>query len=522
MGGKYINKTQVKLYMKLRQERGLTQESAAANLGISVRSGRSIEKNKHYTSRAKKLRTYKTRKSPIDEVWASELEPMLFKNPSLQPKTLLIYLQRVHLDKEGNPIYNNSIERTLQRKVAKWLALNGRSKEIMFPQEHIPGEQALSDFTNFDGVKITIQGWPFKHMFYHFRLVYSKWSYLKVIRSGESMQALSEGLQEALFALGGVPKEHRTDSLSAAFKNISAETRKDLTVKYEELCSYYGMIPTRNNKGKKHENGSVESSHGHIKNRIFQELIIRGSNDFNSISDYDNWIHEIVKSSNKRNCKDFQAEYLALQALPKYKTNDYEIKSLNVSNLSIIILKGMRYSMPSSLSGHTITAHIYQNEIKIFLGCSFVFSCSRKYFNEHKSKYVIDYRHVVHSLIKKPAAFRKCQYRDEILPTEEYKQIWRYLDQTENRKIAPKIMLRLLKLAADYDCEQELGVHVINLITTKAAVVIEDIENKFNTSNPQLPKVFSKQHDIAEYDFFNNPTRGEANAKTRSSIATAT
>lgn len=522
MGGKYINKSQVKLYMKLRQERRLPQESAAASLGISVRSGRTIEKNKHYTSKPKQIRAYKTRKSPIDEVWASDLESMLRKNPNLQPKTLLIYLQRTYLDEQGESIYSDSVGRTLQRKVAKWLALNGHSKEIMFSQEHIPGEQSLSDFTNFDGVKITIQGRVFKHMFYHFRLVYSKWSYLKVIQSGESMQALSEGLQEALYALGGAPKEHRTDSLSAAFKNISAETREDLTVKYEELCSYYGMIPTRNNKGKKHENGSVESSHGHIKNRISQELILRGSNDFNSVSEYENWIHGIVKSSNKRNCQDFQAEHLALQALPRYKTNDYEIKSLKVSNLSIIILKGMRYSMPSNLSGHTITAHIYQNEIKIFLGCSFVFSCARKYFNEHKSQYVIDYRHVVHSLIKKPAAFRKCQYRDEILPTEEYKQIWRYLDQTESIKIAPKIMLRLLKLAADYDCEQELGDLVINLITTKSAVVIEDIENTFNTSNPQLPKVISKQHDISEYDFFNNPAIGEANAKTRSSIATAT
>jgi hypothetical protein len=505
--------------MKLRQEKCLTQESAAANLGISVRSARDIEKNKHYTARPNKSRAYKTRKSPIDEVWSSELEPMLSKNPSLQPKTLLIYLQRTHLDTEGEPIYSNSVGRTLQRKVAKWLALNGNSKEVMFPQSHIPGEQSLSDFTNF-GIKVTIQGILFKHMFYHFRLVYSKWSYLKVIQGGESMQSLSEGLQEALFTLGGVTKEHRTDSLSAAFKNIAIETQKDLTAKYEELCFYYGMTPTRNNKGQKHENGSVESSHGHIKNRISQELILRSSNDFNSVAEYERWIHDIVKSSNKRNCKDFQTEYLALQTLPRYKTNDYEIKSVKVSNLAIIILKGMRYSMPSNLSGHTVTAHIYQNEIKIFLGCSFVFCFARKYFNEHKGLYVIDYRHVIHSLIKKPAAFRNCRYRDEILPTEDYKQIWSYLDQKEHKKIAPKIMLRLLKLAADYNCEQALGAHVISLIAAKSAVIIEDIENRFNTSNPKLPKVISEQHNIAEYAFFNNP--GEEYAKTRSSITTAT
>ena len=191
---------------------------------------------------------------------------MLKMNPDLQPKTLLIYLQRTYLNHQGDPIYPDSVERTLQRKVAKWLALNGKPKEIMFPQEHIPGVQALSDFTHFKKVRITISGEPFEHMFYQFRLVYSKWSYLKVIRSGETMQALSEGLQEALYTLGGAPREHRTDSLSAAFKNISIEVKKDLTKKYEDLCAYYNMIPTRNNKGKKHENASVESSHGHIKN----------------------------------------------------------------------------------------------------------------------------------------------------------------------------------------------------------------------------------------------------------------
>jgi len=522
MGGKYITKTQVKLYMALRTTRGLTQEATAAKLDISVRSCRTIEQGHHYTSKPQGVRTYKTRKSPIDAVWEAELEPMLKDNPDLQPKTLLIYLQRTYLDVHGEPIYTNAIERTLQRKVAKWLALNGKPKEIMFPQEHIPGEQGLSDFTHFVKANITICGEPFKHMFYHFRLVYSKWSYLKVIQSGESMQALSEGLQEALFALGGAPKEHRTDSLSAAFKNISIEAQKDLTAKYEELCSYYNMIPTRNNKGQKHENGSVESSHGHIKNRIAQELILRGSNDFNSISEYEAWVHDIVKSSNKRNCKDFQTEQLALQPLPKYKTDDYEIKSMKVSNLGIIIIKGMRYSVLSSLSGHSVTLHIYQNEIKIFLGCTFVFSFERKYLNKHNSRYVINYQHLIHSLIRKPAAFRKCQYRNELLPSDTYRKIWFHLDRTENIKVAPKIMLRLLKLAADYDCETDLGVYITKLIANKSSIIIEDIENRFNTSNPRLPQVNSKQHDINEYSFLNNTNTGENHATTRGHIATTT
>lgn len=512
MGGKYINQNQAKLYMSYRESGDLCQSAAAAKAGISERSGRKIEKKHHHTNKIKQPRNYKTRRSPIDEVWADELEPMLQQSPDLQAKTLFIHLQRTHLDDNGFPIYSNSILRTLQRYVAKWQALNGKAKSIMFPQNHIPGEQGLSDFTEFSESVVSINGKPFKHKLYHFRLVYSKWSYLKVIQSGESMQALSEGLQEALYALGGAPREHRTDSLSAAFKNLSADAKEDLTEQYKALCAYYNMEPSRNNKGEKHENGSVESSHGHIKNRIKQELILRGSNDFSCIEAYEAWIHSIVKSSNQRNSRDFEAEKLALQSLPKYKTADYEVKSAYVSNLSLVRIKGLQYSIPNRLSGHTITLHIYQKEIKVYLGSTYVYSCLRKYQNPTNKPYVIDYKHVVPALIKKPAAFRRCKYRDELFPNDEYRKIWEHFEQEESKKVAPKLMLRLLKLAADYDCETELSHHVMQLIKSKQPIKIEAIESQFNLSNPILPDTECKQHELEQYDYIINQPKGELHA----------
>ncbi len=500
MGGQYINKTQVGLYMKYRKEKGLTQEVASAKVGISVRSGRTIERGAHFTNRSQQPRQYKTRKSPIDEIWETELEPMLRKHPSLQPRTLFTYLQRTYRDLAGIPIYDNSIERTLQRRVRHWSALNGPSKAVMFPQVHLPGEQGLSDFTEFKGVKITIAGVYFPHCFYHFRLVYSKWSYLKVIQTGESMQALSEGLQEALWTLGGVPKTHRTDSLSAAFKNLSRDAQEDITARYAAFCDYYGMIPTRNNKGQKHENGSVESSHGHLKNRLTQELLLRGSHDFESVVAYEAWVQAVVKQSNQRHCINFREEQKALQSLPCHKTADYEVKSVKVSTSSMITVKGMRYSLPDRLSGHTVTLHINQREIKVYLGSNLVLTLPRKYKATHKSIYVIDYRHVIHALSKKSRAFRYCQYRNELLPNETYRTIWAHIDKTESSDTAPKLMLRLLRLAADYACEAKLGEHVIRLIKEEKPLAIEVIESLFNTSNPPLPQVVHAQHVLADYD----------------------
>lgn len=502
MAGKHIKEQQVRLYMQYRNEKSLTQAACAAKAGISTKSAYSIESGKHYTYRPKKARTYKTRASPIDILWDNELSKMLEANPDLQPKTLLIHIQRTYVDDSNNPIYGDSVLRTLQRRVATWQALHGKDKEVFFPQVHVPGIQSLSDFTRMDRSKVLINGIALKHMLYHFRLVYSKWSYVKVIQTGESFQALSEGLQEALSVLGGCPKEHRTDSLSAAFKNLTEDEKKDATIRYEELCSHYNMVPTRNNKGESHENGSVESSHGHLKNRIAQELILRGSNEFDSVASYEVWIQDVVSNSNRRNSKNFADEKAALQPLPSYKTADYEVLSVKVSKLSMMVIKNMTYSMPSRLAGHVLTTHVYQNKIDCYLGSSKVDSLIRKYSTEQKSRYVIDYRHIIHALIKKPRAFRFCKYRNEILPNSTYREIWDYLDATESLDTAPKMMLRILKLAADYHCEYALGQRISALISNNKYIDILQIEYEFNGANPPLPTVNCTQHAIGLYDSY--------------------
>lgn len=499
---KYITDQQVKLYMKYRNNATATQETCSAKAGFSTRSAYTIEQGCHYTQKPKTSRQYKTRLSPIDKIWADELIHMLEANPELQPKTLLIYLQRTYMNEMGLPLYDDSVLRTLQRRVSIWLAHNGKSKEVIFPQVHIPGQQSLSDFTHMDRSEILIRGIAFKHMLYHFRLVYSKWSYLKVIQSGESFQALAEGLQEALFQLGGATKEHRTDSLSAAFKNLSPTAKEDLTAQYHALCRYYRMEPTRNNKGVSHENGSVESAHGHIKNRIDQELLLRGNNDFDSLTTYEHWIQDIALNSNKRNSKNCSIERNALQPLPAFKTMDYELISVKVSGLSLMVIRNMTYSVPSRLAGHTLTIHLYQRRIAAYLGGSQVLEIERKYRQGQDSRYAIDYRHIIHALIKKPHAFRFCKYRDEILPNATYKYIWQHLDIMESKEVAPKLMLRLLKLAADYHCEYELGQHVLSLIQTKLPIDIQIIERDFNGCNPGLPSIDCKQHGLADYDHF--------------------
>jgi hypothetical protein len=279
MPGQWITNRQVEIYM-IARKCSHTQLVGAAKAGISERRGRDIEHG-HRTDPRQKQRQWRTRSDPLAEVWQSECVPLLESEPMLQAMTLLEYLQEHH---EGQ--FTDNLLRTLQRRVKKWKALHGPEKEVMFRQRHEPGCLGLSDFTELKGVIILIQNKPLTHRLYHFRLAFSHWSHLKVILGGESYTALAEGLQEALWRLGGSPLEHRTDSLSAGFKNLSAEACQDITTRYETLCSHYTMVATRNNPGAKHENGCVESPHGHLKRRIQQALLIRGSNDFKSVLDY--------------------------------------------------------------------------------------------------------------------------------------------------------------------------------------------------------------------------------------------
>ena len=500
MAGKQITNQQVKLYMKYQTTTNLSQAACAAKSGFSERSARIIDQGKHHTQLPYTPRQYKTRKSDIDNIWDTVLVPMLEDNPSLQPKTLMIYLQRTYLDDNGLSVYTDSHLRTLQRKVSEWKALNGPSKDIMFPQKHYPGIQALSDFTSMNSINISIDNEPLSHMLYHFRLVYSKYSYIKVILSGESFQALSEGLQEALYEIGGSPKEHRTDSLSAAYKNDRHIANDDLTDSYKELCTYYNMLPTRNNKGVSHENGSVESSHGHLKNRIRQELLLRGSNNFDTLAEYEQWIYLIVQNSNKRNSKKFKIEQQYLQKIPANKCVDFEIKSVKVSSHSMINVKHMYYSVPGRLVGYTVTLHIYQKIIVGYIGSNHAFSLERKYIGECSNRYIVDYKHVIHALVKKPKAFRSCKYRDSLLPSYDFKQIWLHLEQSCGIDTATRIILRLLKLSYDHNCETRLTKLCLKLIGENKHINIECLESQFNTSNPILPIINWKQHSLKGYD----------------------
>ncbi len=345
--------------MKLR--RNQPPAISGAKAGFSTATAYRLEQDPRLPGQ-KKARRERSRPDPLADVWDNEVVPLLNAAPGLRPIAVFEELQRRH------PELGAGTRRTLERRIQAWRAMNGPDREVIFRQEHPPGRMGLSDFTELADLDVTIAGQAFEGRLYHFRLPFSGFEHAHVTLGGESFVALAERLQNALWALGGVPEQHRTDSLSAAFRNLDADAKRDLTERYEALCLHYGMTPTRNNLGVSHENGSIESSHGHLKKKLADALLLRASRDFEDLARWRGFVDEIVARGNARNAKRIDQERAALNGLPDRKTEDYEEILVDVTSSSAFTLRKVFYSVPSRLIGQRLRVHLFDDRLECFQG----------------------------------------------------------------------------------------------------------------------------------------------------------
>lgn len=478
------------------RQQGMTQEKAAAKSAFSTRTARRIEQEK-VSPCIKADRNWRTREDPLESVWETDLVILLNDKPELTPITLLEYLQ----DRYPNR-YDQSVLRTLQRRVKHWKALHGLDKEVIFLQQAQVGLQGFSDFTH-PNSPITIMQQPFEHLLYQFRLAYSGWRSITVVQGGESYSALSTGLQRALAQAGGAPAQHRTDSLSAARNN----KQNIWTDAYQDLCAHYNMVPTRNNLGKAHENGVVECANGSFKRRLAQHLALRGHSDFSSIEEYQLFIDQVVDKLNQRSRSRFIEEQQALQVLPEHSAVDYTLLNVKVTRSSTIEVRRVIYSVPSRLIGERLQIRLYHDKLVIYIGQQVALTLPRSYPSSGKSRaHAINYRHIIRSLAAKPQAFRYSKFRDEILPDDNYRALWQLADKTLPAQEACKWIVTVLWLACEHDCQQELGETLLKEAKSGIFKSAKDIQARFFT--PQnVPQVKTKQHDLQSYDELLSPLK---------------
>ena len=201
-------------------------------------------------------------------------------------------------------------------------ALHGPDREVYFPQEHPPGREAQFDFTHGNALRVTIAGQPYPHLLFQLILSHSGWRYAQVV-TGETFLALQQGLQAALWTLGGVPEVVRSDNTSAATHEVRHSRGRALNDHCAALLDHYGLHSTRINRGQSHENGVAEQAHHRLKDAIDQALILRGSRDFDTPDDYASFVRQIVERRNRLVEGKLEQEMACLRSLPPAPVPEY-------------------------------------------------------------------------------------------------------------------------------------------------------------------------------------------------------
>ncbi len=462
---------------------------AAMKAGMDEKTARKYRRRGKLPSELEFPHTWRTREDPFEATWHA-IKTMLEINPGLEAKTLFEYFQR------RNPgRFADGQLRTLQRRIKVWRASEGPPKEVFFPQVHYPGQLGQSDFTHMDKLGITIGGQPFDHLIYHFVLTYSNWE-TGTICFSESFESLSEGLQNALWKLGGVPESHRTDCLTTAVQKASHPD--EFTLRYQDLLNHYGLAGCKTNPNSPNENGDVEQRHHRFKRAVDQSLLLRNSRDFVNRHEYERFLRRLFKQLNAGRTKRFLEEQAVLHRLPKHRIDACKKSTRTVGPSSTIRVNHNVYSVDSKLIGECIKVRLFMDHLEIWYGQKKVDTLPRL---RGESKHKINYRHIIDSLVRKPGAFENYRYRDELFPTSRFRIVYDDLKKRHAPLQATRQYLNILYLAAK---ESEAAVDDVlrMMIDKNIALSAEQVEAlvQSNEMVPVVTEVRIPAVDLACYD----------------------
>jgi hypothetical protein len=269
------------------------------------------------------------------------------------------------------------------------------------------------------------------------------------------------------------------------------------------LCEHYRMRPTRNNTGIAHENGSIESPHGHFKRRLTQQRYLRGSFDFESVGDYQRFIGQVVTTLNGKCVTKYTEEKAHLQPLPRYRVADYEELLVRVSRYSTIEVRCVLYTVPSRLIGQQLTIRLYHDRLVGYLGKQQVVELARvrgASSGTQRRARCINYRHIIAGLRRKPRAFLYCTWQSEILPTEQWRTLWQQIGDAWEPDSAAKLIVEALYIAATQDKETAVADY-LQVQLEVGSLTLAGLQQQFGTtSTVALPSSTVDQHPLSSYD----------------------
>ena len=484
-----VSDAQVRLLRQKRMD-GKTQEAAAATAGMSLRTAREWESGP-VPSATKQARDWRTRPDPFAAIWPLEIEPLLQSDRKgvLEAKLVLAELCARHPEH-----FHAGQERTLQRRFRDWRALHGPEPEVFFEQVAVPGREAAIDFTHATDLEVTIAGDAFPHLLFEFVLSYSGWTWVAVAL-GETFEALTAGVQGAVWALGGVPAVLRSDNLSAATHELKRSSGRDLTTRFRAVLEHYGLRSSRITPGRAHENGVAEHAHRRLKALVAQALVLRGHADFTTVIVYEAFVRAVVERwRNRAIAERLIADRAALHALPSAAIPSYTIYLAVVRRWSTIRVAHRTYSVPARLMGHTVEARVHADLVEVRYRGQVVQSMPRlRGEDEHR----VDYRHVIGWLVRKPGAFARYRYREDLFPSVTFRRAYDALQTTHGER-ADVEYLRILQLAALHG--EARVTEALWAVMAAGRFDYVAVQTRVAPPTPTIPSIHIPAPDLRVYD----------------------
>jgi len=462
---------------------------AALRAGMHRNTARRYRDLGKVPSELKQPRSWLTRADEFAEDWPAVAQ-RLAEAPELEAKVLFEDLLSRRPDR-----YEPGQMRTFQRRVKAWRAQEGPDRAVFFAQEHRPGEAMQTDFTWARKLAITICGEPFVHLLCHVVLPYSNWSWATVCFS-ESLVALRRGIQAAVFRLGRVTRFHQTDNSTSATHDLPQQPgTRGFNAEYEALMVHLGMEPRTIEPGQKHQNGDVEALNGALKRRLEQHLLLRGSRDFPSQEAYEEWLAQVMEKANRLRRRRLAVELEAMVPLRVARLPEYTEVDVGVSSWSTIRIKNNGYSVPSRLTGERVRVRIFDTKLEVFYGGRRQLTIERL---RGEGGHRIDYRHIIWSLVRKPGAFARYRYREELFPTPAFRRAYDRLHAACATPRADLEYLRILHLAAS---TMESDVEVALDLLGDEVPLYERVLSLVQPARPAVvPDVPVPVVDLADYD----------------------
>ncbi len=463
---------------------------AALRSGMDRKTARKyLKKGKLPSELNKAPRAWRTREDPFKEDW-EKIRQMLHDDPDLEAQALLEDLERQNPGR-----YQQGQVRTLQRRIKQWRAEEGPDRSLFFPQVHRPGEALQTDFTCGNELKVMIAEEAFAHLLCHPVLPYSNWEWVTVCQS-ESMAALKRGAQAAIFQLGHTPSYHQTDHSTAATHNLGGEGIRGFNKRYLEFCDHFSMKPRTTGIGQKEQNGDVEAANGAFKRCVKQRLKLRGNSNFATVAEYEAWLQDIARDRNRRRSKRLGEELAVMKVVRVERLAEFTEEDVRVSSGSTIQVARNTYSVPSRLRGERVRVRIYEDRLEVYYAQKLQLSVPRL---AGRGRHRINYRHVVHSMVRKPGAFQRYRYREDLFPALTFRRAYDALCNGFSQRRADIEYLGCLKLSAD-TMQDDVQAALEVLLEAGTPPTADAVRDLVGPREAEVPELEVPVIDLRSYD----------------------